>query len=236
MTPRTSARKKVGLVGGMGPLSTIPYYHDIVYGVRERTRDDYFPDLTIESINVFEILNLCAEGNLRAVAERLVGAIRNLAAAGCDYAVLTANTAHIVFDEVEKRSPLPLISIIEATCNEVRRRGYRTVGLLGTKFTMIQDFYKKPFVREGIDVVVPNDTETEYVDKKISEELELGIIRPDTLAEFQRIIERMRREDGIEAIILGCTELPLLLNDGNSPVPCLDTVAIHVNEIIDAML
>lgn len=228
--------KKAGLVGGMGPLSTIPYYHDVVYGVRARTRDDFFPDLTIESVNVFEILEMCRREDYDAITARLLGAVRNLAATGCDFAVLTANTSHIVFDELERLSPIPLLSIVEATCREAVRRGLSTVGLLGTTFTMSRDFYKRPFVREGIRVVVPTSAEITYIDEKITSELELGIIKPETLAEFQRIIDRMRRDDGIESIVLGCTELPLLLNDANSPVPVLDTVAIHVAEIVDTIL
>ncbi len=228
--------KKAGLVGGMGPLSTIPYYHDIVYGVRGRTRDDFFPDLTIESVNVFEILDMCRRQDYGAITQRLLGAVRNLAATGCDFAVLTANTSHIVFDDLQRLSPIPLLSIVEATCREAVRRGLKTVGLLGTTFTMSRDFYKQPFVREGIRVVVPGPAEMAYIDEKITSELELGVIKPETLAEFQRIIDRMRRDDGIESIVLGCTELPLLLNDGNSPVPVLDTVAIHVAEIVDTIL
>lgn len=220
----------------MGPLSTIPYYHDVVYGVRARTRDDFFPDLTIESVNVFEILEMCRREDYDAITARLLGAVRNLAATGCDFAVLTANTSHIVFDELERLSPIPLLSIVEATCREAVRRGLSTVGLLGTTFTMSRDFYKRPFVREGIRVVVPTSAEITYIDEKITSELELGIIKPETLAEFQRIIDRMRRDDGIESIVLGCTELPLLLNDANSPVPVLDTVAIHVAEIVDTIL
>lgn len=220
----------------MGPLSTMPYYHDIVYGVRARTRDDYFPDLTIESVNVFEILDMCRRQDYQAITRRLLGAVENLARTGCDFAVLTANTSHIVFDELQRLSPIPLLSIVEATCREAARRGLTTVGLLGTTFTMTRDFYKQPFVREGIKVVVPSAEEIEYIDRKITDELELGIIKPETLARFREIISRMQREDGIEAIILGCTELPLLLNDGNSPVPVLDTVAIHVAEIVDTIV
>lgn len=228
--------KKVGLVGGMGPLSTMPYYHDVVYGVRARTRDDFFPDLTIESVNVFEILDMCRREDYDAITRRLLGAVENLARTGCDFAVLTANTSHIVFDELRRLSPIPLLSIVEATYREAVRRGLSTVGLLGTTFTMTRDFYKRPFVREGIKVVVPPADEIEYIDRKITDELELGIIKPETLARFQDIIGRMQREAGIEGIILGCTELPLLLNDGNSPVPVLDTVAIHVAEIVGTIV
>lgn len=228
--------KKLGLVGGMGPESTMPYYHGIVYGVNARTSKDFFPNLTIESINVFHILQLCAKKDYESLTEYVLEALQNLARSGADFAALSANTTHIVFDRLRERSPLPLLSIVEAVCSEAMRRNYRKIGLLGTIFTMTEDFYKKPFMREGIEVVVPSATEMQRVDSLISDELEYGIIKPETLAEFQQIIARMRDENGIEAIILGCTELPLILNADNSPVPVLDTMKIHIDAIVNEIL
>lgn len=228
--------KKAGLIGGMGPQSTMPYYMSTVYGVRERTRPDFFPNLTIESINVFEVLGFCARRDYEGLTEHVLDAVRNLAAAGCDFAVLTANTTHIIFDRLQVRSPIPLISIVETTCAEARKRGYKRIALLGTVFTMTGDFYKQPFVREGIEVLVPNAEEMRTVDCRITDELELGVVRPETLAEFRKIITRLRDEEGAEAVVLGCTELPMLLNDGNSPLPTLDTVAIHTAAIVDRIL
>lgn len=228
--------KKAGLVGGMGPQSTMPYYLDVVYGVRQRTRPDFFPNLTIESINVFEVLDYCARGDYDGLTHHVLRAVRNLAAAGADFAVLTANTTHIIFDRLQALSPIPLLSIVEATCAEAARRGYRRVALLGTVFTMTRDFYRQPFARAGIDVVVPSPDEMRIVDTRITDELELGLVRPQTLAEFQAIISRLQRDQGAQAVILGCTELPLLLNNTNSPLPVLDTVAIHTSAIIDRIL
>lgn len=228
--------KKLGLVGGMGPESTMPYYYGIVYGVQERTSKDFFPNLTIESVNVFHILRLCRERDYDAVTEYLLEAIRNLARAGADFAALSANTSHIVYDRLQELSPIPLLSIIESTCREAGRRGLSNVGLLGTEFTMTMDFYRKPFVRDNINITVPRPDEMEYINAKISEELEYGIVKDETLRRFQEIISRMKADDGIESVILGCTELPLLLNDDNSPVPCLDTVKIHVHDIVNEIL
>lgn len=220
----------------MGPQSTMPYYNGIVYGVRERTRPDFFPNLTIESINVFEVLDFCARQDYEGLTAHVLGAIRNLAAAGCDFAVLTANTTHIIFDRLQAASPIPLLSIVEATAAEARRRGYRRVAVLGTVFTMTGQFYREPFERLGVEVVAPAQDEMKIIDRRITDELELGMVRPETLAEFRKIISRLRDEDGAEAVVLGCTELPLLLNDGNSPLPTLDTVAIHTAAIIDRIL
>lgn len=228
--------KKLGLVGGMGPESTIPYYHDIVYGVQERTRKDFFPNLAIESVNVFEVLKLCGGKKYEELTDYLMRAIHNLAAGGADFIALTANTPHIVFDRLQERSTVPLISIVEATCDEAVRLNKHKVGLLGTVFTMTEDFFKRPFYSKNIEIITPTAEEMEYVNSKISSELEYGIVNQGTLQGFQKIIKRMRQEDGIEAVILGCTELPLLLNDEVSPVPCLDTMKIHIRRLIDFIL
>ena len=228
--------KKLGLVGGMGPESTIPYYHDIVYGVQEALGESIFPELSIESVNVFEILRLCRERQYDKLTEYLLGAINNLAKSGADFAALSANTPHIVFDKLKEQSPIPLISIVEATCEEAKLRGLKKIGLLGTIFTMTGEFFKAPFVKNGIQIIVPTESEIELVNDKISTELELGIVKEETLLFFQKVISRMKDEDGIEAIVLGCTELPLLLNDEVSPVPCLDTMQIHVRSIIKTIV
>lgn len=228
--------KKLGLVGGMGPESTIPYYHDIVYGVQERVGKNYFPNLTVESVNVFDVLRLCGEQKYDELTDYLFQAIQNLVRSGADFAVLSANTPHIVFDRLQELSPITLISIIESTCKEAEKRNLKKIGLLGTIFTMTEDFFKQPFSRKNIKIVVPSDMEMDYINQKISSELEHGIIKKDTLESFKKIISRMQTEENIEAVILGCTELPLLLNDKESPVPCLDTMQIHIQDIINEIV
>jgi len=228
--------RKLGLVGGMGPESTIPYYHDIVYGVQKAKGENHFPPLAIESVDVFEVLRFCREEKYQELTEYLLHAIENLAAGGADFAALAANTPHIVFDELQQKSPIPLISIIKATCEETKRRNFTRIGILGTIFTMNGAFFKKPFIEEGIEIVTPSKQEMAWVDKKISQELELGIKKESTLQGFQKIIGRMRQEDGIQSLVLGCTELPLLLHDSVSPVPCLDTLQIHIQALIQAIL
>lgn len=228
--------RKAGLIGGMGPQSTMPYYMGVVYGVRERTRPDFFPNLTMESINVFEVLDYCAREDYDGLVKHVLKAVNNLAAAGADFAVLTANTTHIIFDRLKAVSPIPLLSIVDATCAEAVRRGINKVALLGTRFTMTLPFYRIPFQRKGIEVVVPDADEMTLVDRRITDELELGVVKESTLKEFQQIIERLKTEHGAEAVILGCTELPLLLNNDNSPLPVLDTVDIHIKAIVDRIL
>ena len=119
--------KKLGLIGGMGPESTIPYYHDIVYGVQEAIGEQAFPELTIESVNVFKVLGLCKEQKYDELTKYLIRAIDNLAKSGADFAALSANTPHIVFDRLKEQSPIPLISIVEATCEEAKRRGLKNL-------------------------------------------------------------------------------------------------------------
>ena len=120
-----------------------------------------------------------------------------------------------------------------AVCNEVKRRNYKKIGLLGTIFTMEQDYMKKDFEQAGIEVIVPNEENRRLVAKRILEELEVGIVNENTLKEFNEIIDNMKTEYGIEAVVLGCTELPLLLNNENCVLPCLDSVAIHIKALID---
>ena len=225
--------KKAGLIGGMGPESTIPYYHDIVYGVHKRCGS--FPELTIESVNVFRVLQLCSEQKYDEMTEYLMKAINNLASCGADFAALTANTPHIVFDRLKERSPIPLISIIEATLEDSKKRGYNRLALFGTIFTMTGDFYKKPFTDNGIEIIIPTGSEMQFINEKISTELELGIKRSDTLASLQKITARMKTENKAEAVILGCTELPLILDDSVSLLPCLDTMKIHIDAIVNAI-
>lgn len=155
---------------------------------------------------------------------------------GADFAVMTGNTPHIIFDQVEEQSPIPLISIVDSTRKEVEQQNFRKILLLGTRFTMTEDFFKKPFVQEGIELITPNENEIDYIDNKISKELEVGIINPDTQAEFIKIIERAKVEEGVQAVILGCTELPLILTDDVATILYMDTQKIHVKAIIDEIL
>ena len=228
--------KKLGLVGGMGPESTIPYYHGIVYGVQEKVGGNFFPHLTIESVNVFKILQLCEAKKYDELVDYLMRAIQNLESNGAEFAALSANTPHIVFNRLKEKSSIELISIIDATRDEAIRQGLTKIGLLGTIFTMKEDFFKAPFWDSGIEIVVPTEAEMLVINEKISRELEIGILNDTTLELFQEIIMRMKRESEIQAIILGCTELPLLLNDTVCAVPCLDTMKIHVHALVDKIV
>ena len=228
--------KKLGLIGGLGPESTMMYYRNIAYGVKERLGREAFPNLTVESLDVFHVLELCENKDYAALAAYLSGAVERLAAAGADFVAISANTPHIVFDDVAARAPVPMVSIVDAARDEALARGYARVGLLGTAFTMEGAFFRKPFEGAGISVAVPTETERAFVAERISGELEQGVVTQETREAFLRIIGRMAREDGIEAVALGCTELPLLFSQTPPPIACLDTVEIHVRALVDRIL
>lgn len=227
--------KKLGLVGGIGPESTIPYYHDIVYGVQKALGKPVFPPIIIDSISVFQVLSFCQEKDYSGLAGYVSQSIQHLAAGGAEIAALTGNTPHIIFDELQRSSPIPLISIVDTACAAAKERGLSRLFLLGTAFTMKEDFFKAPFRKAGIEITVPDEAAQHWVHDKISSELELGIKKEETLSGFQSLIQKAKA-NGAEAVVLGCTELPMLLSDDVSPLPCLDTMAIHIQALIKDIL
>ena len=175
--------------------------------------------------------------NWRAVTEYLLDAIGKLARAGADFAVLASNTPHIVFDEVRARSPLSLISIVETACAEAESLGMRRVGLFGTRFTMQASFYPEVFSRAGIKIILPNEAEQDYIHTHYMDELINGIFLPETRKKLLRIVDQLRERSQIEGIILGGTELPLILTDDkHNGIPFLDTTSIHVKRIVAELM
>lgn len=227
--------KKLGLIGGTGPESTLLYYRKFVYEANKRTGDSFFPSLTIESINVYDVLSMCAQKDYARLTDYLVKAVNNLVAAGAEVVSLTGNTPHIVFNELQARVSVPLISIIDATCGEAKAQRIKKIGLLGTRFTMEADFFKQPFTEAGIEVVIPSADEIDYIAGKIHDELERGIVSPETRDNFIAVIRKMQSKDNIDAVVLGCTELPLLFADVVLPVKALDTIDIHIEALFKAL-
>lgn len=225
--------KKIGLIGGTGPESTLMYYKELNAKIDAATGGKNMPEISIESVNFRKAWELVPSERHAELAEYLSEKVKHLVASGAEVIALTAATMHIVFDEIESNTKVSLVSIPRSVCNEVVEKEYKKVGLLGTVFTMEQDFMKKDFREAGIDVIVPDKSDRDLIAKRIYEELEVGIVKDSTLREFCEIITKMQKRDGIEAIVLGCTELPLLLNDTNCPVPCLDSVAIHIKRLME---
>lgn len=227
--------KKLGLVGGIGPESTVAYYRQIIHGVQKRYGPQTLPRLSIESLSAFQVFAYCREQRFDGLTQYVLDAINNLAAGGAQLAALTGNTPNIVLDRVRERTPIPIVSAIDASCTVAKQRGLRKIGLLGTIFTMTNRFFITPFEKQGVAVAVPKASQIAYIQEKIESELEHGIVVDETRDAFIAIIQEMKEREGIEQIILGCTELPLLLNDATSPIPCLDTMQIHVAALIDAI-
>lgn len=228
--------KKLGLIGGVGPESTIPYYHDIVYGVQKRVGRAYFPELTIESLSTFEVIRMSSQGMREELTAYLLKGIRHLEAAGAEVGALTCNTGHMVFEELQAQAKIPLVSIVDVTCAEAQRQGFTRLGLLGTAATMNGTFFNPPFERVGIKVITPLPEEKEMIARKIPEELELGIVNAETVSAFTKVVERMTEKEKIQAVILGCTELPMLFRGVTLPVPVLDTMQIHIKELINKIM
>lgn len=225
--------KKIGLVGGTGPESTLMYYKELNSRIDELTNGSAMPDIAIESVNFRRAWDYVCEKQYTELADYLSEKAECLKSGGAEVIALTAVTMHIVFDEIAEKTNIDMLSIPKTVSDEAVSMGFKSVGLLGTIFTMEQDYMKKDLIEAGINVVVPQKDERELIAKRILEELEVGIVKQSTLAEFVKIIERMKNEDGIEAVILGCTELPLLLNKDNCPVYCLDSVEIHLNRLVE---
>lgn len=225
--------KKIGLVGGTGPESTLMYYKELNSKIDYLTGGNAMPDIAIESVNFRKAWKYVSAGNYEELTDYLSEKVNLLKMSGSEIIALTAGTMHIVFDDIEEKTNVSLISIPKAVCDEAIHRKYKKIGLLGTIFTMEQDYMKKDFVEAGIEVVVPCKEDRELIAKRILEELELGIVTETTLQEFNEIIAKMRNDYGIEAVILGCTELPLLLNNDNCVLPCMDSVEIHIKKLIN---
>ena len=225
--------ERLGVVGGMGPESTIAYYRAITAVGRElRPTAPHVPVL-INSIDVQKVLGLTGENGLAALTDYLLGEIDVLAKAGATLGMLAANTPHIVFNDVRQQSPIPLVSIVEATCEAARERGLNRLGIFGTRFTMQGRFYPEVFSKAGIDVVQPRDDEQVLIHEKYVGELLNNVFLPETRESLLRIAASMKERDRVQGIVLAGTELPLLLNgEIASGMPLLDTGRLHVQAAV----
>lgn len=226
--------KQVGIIGGLGPESTVDYYKSIIEAFRTEG-NLAAPEMIIYSVNIEEVLGLVARQEWDRLVYLLVAKIKALHRAGVDFAVISANTPHIVFDEVQAKSPIPLLSIVTATRDKAKQMGLKKAGLLGTKFTMQSNFFSPQFAAADIQVIVPSVPDQDYIHDKLMTEIELGIFTEETRKGLLTIIERMIAVDRIDGVILGCTELPLILEKSEFGIPFLNTTAIHVESIVDYM-
>ena len=226
-----------GIIGGLGPESTIDYYRSIIARFRARKPNAGYPHIIINSLDVDKGIAMLDAGRLDDLADYLSAGLDALVSAGAEFGCIAANTPHLVFEEVQRRSSIPLVSIVRATTKHAKALDLKKVGLLGTGFTMRARFYPEEFERAGIALVVPKEPEREFIHRSYIDELLKNQFLQNTRDGILRIAHRMQSEDGIEALVLAGTELPLLLRDSSgNDLKILDTTVIHVEAIVDELL
>jgi len=224
--------KKIGMLGGFGPESTLDYYRLIIDKYHQLRGEESLPEIIIYSMDMYILLSLVEQQRWDDVTEFLLKGVNTLHKAGADFGIISANTPHIVYERLKGSSPIPLISIVEETSKKAKEIGLNRVGLLGTSFTMQSDFFQKVFANYNISVIVPREQEQEYIQLKLMTEIELGQFNEKTRDGLLAIVKRMVDEESIQGVILGCTELPLILTKDEFGIPFLNTTRIHVDSAI----
>ncbi len=225
--------RKVGIVGGLGPESTVEYYRGIIEAFKPTYELFGFPEIAIESLNLKAIMSHVDKSGWEDVATFIAKKFEALRLAGADFGAMACNTTHIVFDEIQSQTFLPLQSIVDPALNYAKQNNFNKLCLLGTKTTMTSDFYRNVFDQENIELNVPNDKEMEYIQEKLFSEIEFGIIKEETKANFLSIIDRMAKENRVEGVVLACTELPLIVKPDDIDIAYIDTTQIHIATIVD---
>jgi len=228
--------KRIGILGGMAPESTLEYYRILIALSHERLPRDEYPQIVIYSLNFKEFIAMMRAGDYESALALLAHGIKTLEQAGADFALLASNTPHMFFEELAGRVTIPLLSIVETTLQRAEELGLQRLGLFGTKFTMEGGFYRAAARDHGLELVIPDLAERELIHKIIMEELVNGRVLEESRAELAKIAQRLQAEEGIEALILGCTELPLILDEKALGMPVLDTTRIHAEAAFDHAL
>jgi len=228
--------RTVGIIGGLGPESTIDYYRSIIASYRARSSEGGSPNIIINSLDVDKGIAMLDANRLDELADYLASGLDPLVRAGADFALMAANTPHLVFDELQRRSPIPLLSIVRATAEKAKSHGLNKLGLFVTGFTMLASFYPEEFARAGMELLPPSEQERDFIHWKYIGELLNNQFLPETRIAILRIAERMRVQEGVEAIVLAGTELPMLLREASTDIVFLDTTVIHVDAVVDELL
>jgi aspartate racemase len=228
--------KLLGIIGGIGPESTIDYYQTIVGLYRARKPDGSYPAMVINSVDMDRLRRAFEAGDLNAIIDYVLPELHRLQRAGADFGLLAANTPHIVFDDLQRQSPIPLISIVAVTCEAAKALGLKRVALFGTRFTMTAPLYPGVFSKEGIAVVIPEPADQDFIHDKYMNELVNGIFLPETRAGLLAIVDRLAEQSRIDGVILGGTELPLILRaPEHNGIRFLNTSAIHCEAAVERM-
>jgi len=232
----TIKMKKIGIIGGVGPESTIEYYRLIINRFQEKLSTKDYPELVIKFINMTEMLSYVFNNQMDKLVDFLAVHIEDLEKSGVDYVAIASNTPHIVFDRLADKVNVPMISIVEKTCKEIQREKLKKVGLFGTKSTMTNGFYQKTAQKNGIEIVIPTTENQDYIHQKYMGELVFNRILPETKKQLIQIVNKLKETESIEGLILGGTELPLILNQTDFiDIEVFDTTKIHVESIVDRM-
>ena len=221
--------KTIGLIGGMSWESTVTYYKIINETVKEKLGGLHSAKCILYSIDFQEIEECQANGNWEKSGEILGEAANNLEKAGADFIVICTNTMHKVINQIKEKISIPILHIAEMTAEKILEKGLKNIALLGTKYTMEQDFYKSKLIEKGINVIIPDKNDIEIINEVIYDELCLGTINSDSKKKFLEIVDKLRNK-GAEGIILGCTEIGLLIKNEDTEVPLFDTAIIHAEQ------
>lgn len=229
--------KRLGMIGGTGPESTVEYYRRLIAAYRARSGKDGTPPILINSVNNKDLVEWFTAGRLELVTEFLVSEIERLGRAGADFVLIAANTPHLVFDELQRQVQIPLLSIVEATADAAAALRLRRLALFGTRFTMQATLFPDVFSRRGIEIIVPDEQEQDFIHDKYMSELFVGKVLDETRAALLEIAEKMKERDKVDGLILGGTELSLILREPTAAgLPVLDTTQIHVDAAVELML
>jgi len=224
--------KKIGILGGLSPESTTIYYNHITREYARRYGDYNYPEIIICSVNFQEFVDWQNLDRWDLAANKMISVFKILEKAGADFGLIATNTMHIVFDQVQSEISIPLLSIIESTAEAINKDEIQAVGLLGTIFTMSKDFYRLGLEKRGITTLVPDKEDQEFINKVIYEELTKGIIKPESKAGYLKIINGLR-DRGAQGIVLGCTEIPLLVKKEDCSIRLYDTTRIHAEKALN---
>ncbi|MDB4444232.1 amino acid racemase [bacterium] len=227
--------KRIGIVGGVAPPSTVLYYQQIIEGFQGRLGRDHYPELVIHSLDMGEINQYFNKEDHDALSDKLVQVIDGLSGAGCDFALFACNAMHMVFDRVRQRVQVPMVSLIQAVLEEVHLRQLKSVGLMGTTFVMQGGIYRNPLEESGIKCLLPDEEEQAWIMEVILRDLQLPDIPEETVTRLLKNVERLS-EKGADGVILACTDLPVAITEEMSPTPLLDSTKIHVKATLDYAL
>lgn len=223
--------KKIGLVGGLGPTSTVNYYLGLIDLCRKKKGEDVYPEIVIDSVNMSKHTEAFSKGDYDKICNLLIESLSALKSAGAEVAAVTANTEHIVWDKACGRFPLPVISIVDEVIAEIKRCEYERVLVFGTEFTMSSGLYENAFIKNGIVPIIPDDEDKRVIGKIIYPNLENGIVIPEDKIKMIELAEKYIKSQHADSMLLGCTEIPLMLKDGDISVPLLNSTEVHINAV-----